>query len=95
MSDTRLDLREAVLSSGVTEIDLTAVMASVSIIVPPTVRVVVQVGGFMASVTDEPYEPPRVGSGAPVIRVTGFALMADVKVRVRSRRPDDAPEDGL
>jgi hypothetical protein len=26
-----------------------------------------------------------VGSGAPVLRLTGFALMSDIKVRVRLR----------
>lgn len=93
MADTRLDLREALLAPGVTEIHLRAVMASVRITVPPHVRVVVQAQSFLSSLTDEPYEPPRVGSGAPVVRITGFAVMADVQVRVRSRREDDLSDE--
>jgi hypothetical protein len=77
----------------VTELHLKALMASVQVVVPPTVRVVVQVGGFMASVTDEPYEPPRVGSGAAVVRVTGFAMMSDVKIRVLPRSAEGLDEN--
>lgn len=85
MSDTRLDLTEAQLTSGVTEIHLRAVMASVRIIVPPGVRVVVQPSAFLSSVSDEMADQPPVGSGAPVIRITGPLVMAELKVRVRSR----------
>lgn len=85
MSDTRLDLADAVLGPGVTEIDISAIMASVRIIVPPGVRVVVQTDAFMSTISDEALEPPHVGSGAPVIRLTGFAVMSDIKVRVRLR----------
>lgn len=93
MSETRLDLRQAVLAAGVTEFHLRALMTAVKIIVPPGVRVVVQTQGFMASVTDEPYEPPRVGSGAPVVRITGWAVMAEVKVLVRPLVAGDLPDD--
>src|SRR5262245_33745249 len=85
MSDTKLDLTEAQLNEGVTEIHLRAVMASVRVIVPPGVRVVVQPGGFMSSVTDDLPDQPAVGSGAPVIRITGPVIMAELKVVVRRR----------
>lgn len=85
MSDTKLDLTEAQLADGVTEIHLRAVMASVRIIVPPGVRVVVQPSAFMSAVTDDLTDQPPVGSGAPVIRITGPAIMAELKVAVRQR----------
>lgn len=85
MSDTRLDLTEAQLADGVTEIHLRAVMASVRIIVPPGVRVVLQPSAFMSAVHDDQVDQPPVGSGAPVIRITGPAIMAEVKVSVRQR----------
>jgi hypothetical protein len=84
MSDTRLDLTEAQLSPGVTEIHLRALMASVRIIVPPGVRVVVQPSAFMSTVSDEMSDQPAVGSGAPVVRITGPLVMAELKVRVRT-----------
>lgn len=93
MSETRLDLREALLASGVTEIHVRGVMSAVKVTVPPGVRVVVQTQAFMSSVHDEPYEPPRVGSGAPVVRITGFMVMGEVKVRVRARDPESGDED--
>jgi hypothetical protein len=50
MSDTQLDLTEAVFPDGVTEIDVSAVMTSLKIIVPPGVRVVVQTTSVMSTV---------------------------------------------
>jgi hypothetical protein len=85
MSDTKLDLTEAQLSPGVTEIRLRAVMAAVKIIVPPGVRVVVQPGAFMSSVTDELEDQPPLGSGAPVVRITGPVVMSELKIKVRTR----------
>jgi hypothetical protein len=85
MSDTKLDLTEAVLASGVTEIHLRAVMAAVRIIVPPGVRVVVQPNALMSSVVDDMEDQPPVGSGAPVVRIIGPVIMSELKVKVRTR----------
>lgn len=85
MSETLLDLTHAELVSGVTDIEVHALMATVKIIVPPGVRVVCQPSAFMAEVSDETTDPPRVGSGAPVIRITGPVIMAELKVFVRTR----------
>lgn len=85
MADTRLDLTEAQLTDGVTEIRVHGIMAALKVIVPPGVRVVVQPGAFMSSVSDEVMTQPAVGSGAPVVRITGQLVMAELKVRVRRR----------
>ena|SRR5688572_19933771 len=85
MSEMHLDLTEALLVPGVTEIHVRAVMASLKIIVPRGVRVVVQPSAFMAEVQDETYDPPAVGSGAPVVRITGLVIMSELKVFVRTR----------
>ena len=85
MSETHLDLTQAQLAQGVTEIEVRALMAQVKIIVPPGVRVVCQPSAFMAEVADETSDPPPVGSGAPVIRITGMVIMTELKVFVRSR----------
>ena len=85
MSDTKLDLTEAALAAGVTEIHLRAVMAAVRISVPPGVRVVVQPSAFMSSVVDDVEDQPPVGSGAPVIRVTGPVILSELKIKVRTR----------
>lgn len=85
MSETTLDFTEAQLAPGVTEVELSAVMAQVKIVVPPGVRVVTEASAFMAEVNDNAVDPPPVGSGAPVIRITGWVFMAELKVTVRRR----------
>jgi Domain of unknown function (DUF1707)/Cell wall-active antibiotics response 4TMS YvqF len=85
MSDTRIDLTEAQLASGVTEIKVRAIMASTRVIVPPGVRVVVQPSALMSAVVDDVEDQPAVGSGAPVVRITGPVIMSELKVKVRRR----------
>ena len=85
MSDTYLDFTEAYFGEGVTEIRVRALMTSLKIILPPSVRVVFQPSSFMSDASDESDNPPPVGSGAPVIRITGPVVMSDVKVSVRTR----------
>ena len=93
MSETNLDLTQAVLPPGVTEIDVHGIMTSVKIVVPAGVRVVMQAGSFMSEVTDLTDDPPPVGSGAPVVRITGFVFMAELKVSVRRREVLSAVTD--
>ncbi len=90
LSETTLDLTQAVLAAGVTELDVHGIMTSVKIVVPPNVRVVLQAGSFMSEISDLTDDPPPVGSGAPVLRITGFVLMAELKISVRRRElPSD------
>ena len=93
MSDTHLDLTEARLLPGVTEIHLRTLMAAVKVIVPPGVRVVVQPSAFMADVSDEMLDQPAVGSQAPVVRITGKVIMTELKVRVRTRELLESGDD--
>ena len=83
MSETLLDMTRAVLQPGVTELEVRGLMTTVKIIVPPGVRVVTQASSFMAEVSDLTLDPPPVGSGAPVIRITGWVVMGELKVVVR------------
>jgi hypothetical protein len=85
MSETHLDFTEAHFGQGVTEIKLRALMAQVKIVLPPGVRVVLQPSSFMSQADDESDTPPPVGSGAPVVRITGPVIMTELKVSVRTR----------
>jgi hypothetical protein len=93
MSDSKLDLTRAALPvGGIVNIDMTAVMASVRIIVPPGMRVVNEMHSIMADVGSSADElDAGTGRVSPVIRLTGTACMADVKVKVRRR--EDQPFD--
>ena len=88
MSESELDLTQALLEPGVTEIRLRALMSQVKVIVPPGVRVVLQPSSIMGSVSDETMEPPAVGSGAPVVRITGRIVMTELRAVVRRREGD-------
>lgn len=80
MAETVLDLRQASLLPGVTDIALTGVTTQVTIIVPRTVRVVNRVFAFMASARDRTSLESDPGPGAPVVRVGGWAVMAEVTI---------------
>jgi len=85
MSDTTLDLTQATIPAGVVDIHIRSLMAAVKIIVPPNVHVVDRLHTFMASMSNHIDKAPAPPPGAPVIRLSGFAMMAEVKVRVRVR----------
>lgn len=94
MSDTRLDLTQAVMAAGNSEIHVTAFWSSCRLIVPPGMRVINEMHAVMASVTSnaDEMDPPGVSRpDAPTIRLTGTAIMAEVKVTVRRR--EDPIED--
>lgn len=79
MSEVVLDLRGAVLPPEC-EIEVFALMGNVSLHLPPGVEALVDVDAFMAAVSDR--RRGRLGSGdGPLVRVTGRAMMAEVKIR--------------
>jgi hypothetical protein len=95
MSDTRIDLTNAVLPiGGVVDIDVSAVMASMQIFVPPGMRVVNQVHSIMSDVRSDADEVgiPGTSSSMPVVRLRGIVFMGNVRVRVR-RREDPIYDD--
>jgi hypothetical protein len=95
MSDMRLDLTQAVLPPGVVDIDVRVVWAAFRIIVPPGMRVVNQIHSVMASVhssTDDLSSVGGTGAG-PIIRLTGLALMGEVKIVVRRREDPYGADD--
>jgi hypothetical protein len=78
-----IDLREARLSHGVTEINCYCLMGGVHIIVPPELKVDVEGNGIMGSFDDRTdqglYEKMQTCS----IRVTGVAVMGGVEIEER------------
>lgn len=84
MSNVRLDLRRAMIPPGCL-IEVSAIMAAVSVIVPPGLPVQLDVSPVMGSVRNDSTRIPAA-AGAPLVRVRGSALMAEVRVRVRESR---------
>jgi hypothetical protein len=85
MGSVRLDLREVQLPEGGVDIDATAIMGEVRIILPPGVRADVDGLAIMGEFTDR-----TKGGGAPgspsMVRVQGTAVMGGVRVEMRLPR---------
>ena len=87
MADTKIDLTQAVMPPGGAEIHVRSFWAACKIIVPPEMRVINEMHAIMASVTSKAPEMDPVGvtRHGPVLRLTGTAMMAEVKILVRRR----------
>jgi hypothetical protein len=83
MGGVELDLTNAVLTSQVTEFRLFALMGGIEITVPHGVAVRSEVIGIMGGTSTPDGDTP---AGAPVIRLTGAAIMGGVDV-VRPKPP--------
>jgi hypothetical protein len=98
MSDTTIDLTQAMLPAGIVELHIRSLWAAVKIIVPPGLQVVNRVSSIMSSVSGGS-EPAEERGGAPawragtVVRISGWAMMAEVQTKVR-RRERDADDEG-
>ena len=83
MGGVELDLRQAIIAPGTTEIEVFAIMGGVEIIVPAGVRVesmgMAVMGGFEVSAGD------ATATDQPLIRLSGLAIMAGVDAK--HRRP--------
>lgn len=77
-----LDLREAALGPGVTEIRALAVMGGIVVTVPPNVRLECDGFAFMGGFEDQLKQAASGDPDAPVVRLTGFAFMGGVEARV-------------
>jgi hypothetical protein len=80
MGGIELDLRFAQLTAPVTEVQILAIMGGVSVVVPPGVRVESDGFAIMGGFGNEIGDPAN--PNAPIVRLTGFALMGGVDVRV-------------
>ncbi len=84
LGETELDFREAEFPAGVTEVELQTYLGDVDILVPPGLPVEVTCSSILASVsTDAEVGAGASDPGAPRLRITGFAVLADIGVHVR------------
>lgn len=79
MSEVVLDLRGAVIPAEGCEIELGAIMANVKVLLPPDVLGEVAMTAFMGNAEDHTHAA-AVPDAAPRVRVSGSAVMAEVKV---------------
>jgi len=78
-----LDLREARFPPGVVELDVTAVMGGIEIIVPPGLAVQMHGSAIMGGFQDINRAPANPDPDAPLLRVRGLTMMGGVHVSMR------------
>lgn len=82
MGGVELDLREARLPPGSTQITIVCAMGGVSIIVPP--GMIVDVSGIAIMGGFARRSPPPAEPSAPILHVKGLVLMGGVDIQVRN-----------
>lgn len=89
MGGAELDLRDAVLTSPITEIKVMAIMGGVHIRVPPGVRLETSGIAIMGGFDDS---PGVASDTSPLVRVTGMAIMGGVGTEMKPRGWSDGDE---
>jgi hypothetical protein len=90
MGGVELDLTQARFEERETTIQAFALMGGIDIVVPDDITVHVTGVGFMGAFEDH----ARVTGpeGAPVVKITGFAMMGGVDVKRAKRKKSDKPQ---
>lgn len=82
MGSVVIDLREAQLAAQHTQVNASAIMGEVKIIVPAHMHVVVDGTPIMGEFSQgKDKTPAELGPGSPTVRVRGMALMGSVTVQ--------------
>jgi hypothetical protein len=88
-SDTTIDLTHASLPRDIIDLHVNVVMANMTIVVPPGLRVVNRVGAFAANVESDPsLDLAPMKPGSPVVRITGNCVFGNLEI-VSRFTPDD------
>jgi hypothetical protein len=82
MGGAELDFREAVLVEGVTELWIFAFWGGAQVIVPSDIHVETRGIGIMGGFS--PLDHRAADPDAPTLRITGWALMGGVDVKLKS-----------
>jgi len=84
--NVELDLREAIIPEGVTELHVRAIFGNVEIIVPPSISVDCHGLGIFGNFEGLDRVPAE-DDGTPVLRITGKAIFGNVEVSTGVRGP--------
>jgi hypothetical protein len=80
--NAEIDLTQALLGPGTSQIEIRCIMASVEIIVPPDVRIESDVDAVMGSAEVQRKVASTTSPDAPCVRITGSAFMGSIEIRV-------------
>lgn len=89
-ADAKIDLTKAILPGEIIDIHVRLFGANMEIIVPAHLRVVNRVGAFLANVETSPsLDLAPMVPGSPVVRITGYATMANLEIIAATDPRDD------
>ena len=80
IGECKIDLRQAVIDAPLIVVRALAIMGTVEVIVPEGVQVELQGIAIMGAKTMR-MNDTQVLEGAPVVRITGLAVLGEIKVR--------------
>lgn len=80
--NAEIDLTQALLAPGTSEIEIRCIMASVEIIVPPDVRVESEVDAVLGSAEVQRRIASTTSPDAPTVRITGSAFMGSIEIKI-------------
>jgi len=83
MGGANLDLREARFPPGVVDIEVTAMMGGINIVVPPGLAVQMHGSAIFGGFADVNRAPANPDPDAPLLRVHGLAMMGGVNIEMR------------
>jgi hypothetical protein len=79
---SEIDLTQALLAPGTSEIEIRCIMASVQIIAPPDLRVECEVDAVLGSAEVQRQISTPAPADAPVVRITGTAFLGSIEIKV-------------
>ena len=91
MGNVELDLTRARIAPGTSELEIMCVMGCVTVLVPPGVRLECEGSPIVGSVEVRGEAGRAAGPDAPVVRITGTALMGAIDVKVVDPAADARP----
>lgn len=80
--NSEIDLTQALLAPGTSQIEIRCIMSSVQIIVPPDVRVESEVEAVLGSAEVQRQIATLAPADAPTVRVTGTAFLGSIEIKV-------------
>lgn len=80
-----LDLRQAILPPGEISLRAVCVLGGVDIVVPPEMRVIDDGWAIVGGIEVPPETPESSAQDAPVLRITGLAILGGISIKRKPR----------
>lgn len=80
--NVELDLTQALVAEGTSQIEIKCILGSVRIIAPPDLRVESDVDAIMGSAETQRAISSTTSPNAPTVRISGSALMGSIEIKV-------------